>query len=100
MIGYSRNAMVIRTRAATPLAVMPDVSDCTLRYSGGVTYLPDPADERNTALGDYTGAYAAEAFAALNPHLRYKAGADAVRRRRIRRFRPRAVPAACPCPDD
>ena len=72
VIGYRRNAMVIRTKAASPLAVMPDVSDCTLRYSGGVTYLPDPAAERNTALGDYKGAYAAEALAALNPHLRYK----------------------------
>ncbi len=70
----------------------PNVNDCTLRYSGGSTYLPDenPNDETNTALGYIDAAEARAALAPLDRRKRYKhvlmkcAGAESLNSDRIR----------------
>lgn len=72
VIRYRHGGVVINTVAATALMVFPDVSNCTLRYSGGVTYVPDPGRTQYTALGGYTGKYADQVLAELDPSKRYK----------------------------
>lgn len=72
VIRYRHRGMVISTSAMAALAVLPDVSNCSMRYSGGVTYTVDPNKRQYTALGAYTGKYATQALAELNPNKRYK----------------------------
>lgn len=62
------------TPAADAVAPFANVDDCTLRYSGGMTYAAQPqhAGEEITAFGTLTGKHAREALAPLDPKLRYK----------------------------
>ncbi len=65
----------ISETARQPREAFPDVHDCALRYSGGLTYLSDPPNFV-TALGNGSSPYLADShnkiLAALDPRKRYR----------------------------
>ncbi|GAA0716243.1 hypothetical protein [Dokdonella soli] len=69
--GRGMTMSVTAAQAAEPFA---NVGACTLRYSGGLTYLPDetPNGDVHTALGYIDAAQARQALAPLDRRKRYK----------------------------